>query len=572
MSLVSDGNRDESRVQEVVGKCVELIKRGPVAFWLIALALNVPLMVLYLRSVWRQEHYQYIPFLLAAIGYLAWARIPIEVIYPQGRLSRFFFALSIAVLLIASLVLSPWAGSVAFVLLAASFLFNHHIGYLTVPLLLMIRAPRGYDSLVITWLQGLTTRISSFMLDLFSVPHLVQGNVIELADRELFVAEACSGVQSAFTIAFITLLVVAWRRRPLVLIPIYLVIALMWAVLCNTLRVTTIAYAAAYAQVDLSTGFVHDLIGYAALIVAILLTLSTDSLLAMCFRPVGGEFAWQDNPVSVCWNWMFSPNETAIDSDGDFRLSLEDDSERETTFPAQASETRGVNRWAMTLIASVALLSLLPYAARATLTANVANPAGDLLVDPSPKILDGLDTGVRVKFAQSMRNGRDPRLGMHADQWSFQFSGLVGAIIFSQPYPEWHNLNICYAGSGWVVTSSQYLRPGGDSRDRTEVILSRFQRGDGTNGYLFFTGLSSDGGVLSPPGVGVVRQIFERCSNWLTPRLEFSGDTAMLQLWVTSPTDLDPQTIAVLVDTLALARDRFSDQMKDARGASLASH
>jgi len=124
MSLVSDGNRDESRVQEVVGKCVELIKRGPVAFWLIALALNVPLMVLYLRSVWRQEHYQYIPFLLAAIGYLAWARIPIEVIYPQGRLSRFFFALSIAVLLIASLVLSPWAGSVAFVLLAVKFPFQ----------------------------------------------------------------------------------------------------------------------------------------------------------------------------------------------------------------------------------------------------------------------------------------------------------------------------------------------------------------------------------------------------------------------------------------------------------------
>jgi hypothetical protein len=46
----------------------------------------------------------------------------------------------------------------------------------------------------------------------------------------------------------------------------------------------------------------------------------------------------------------------------------------------------------------------------------------------------------------------------------------------------------------------------------------------------------------------------------------------MLQLWVASPTDLDPQTIAVLVDTLALPRDRFSDQMKDARGATLASH
>lgn len=571
MSLVSDANRNDSRFHQILTRFFELIKRGPVAFWLTAMAMNLPLMIPYLRSVWRQEHYQYIPFLLAAIGYLAWARLPTEVCYPQGRLSRCFFGLSIGALLIGSLVLSPWAGAVSFVLLSASFLFNHHIGYLTVPLLLMIRPPRGYDSLVITWLQGLTTRISSFMLDLFSVPHLVQGNVIELADRELFVAEACSGVQSAFTIAFITLLVVAWRRRPLVLIPLYLIIALMWAVLCNTLRVTTIAYTAAYAQVDLSTGFVHDLIGYAALIVAILLTLSTDSLLAICFRPVGEESSWQDNPISVCWNWMFSRNDDVSDNEGAVRSVVADDSGFTTADRAQRCQTNGLNRWAAILIASVALLSLLPYAARAALTSKVANPQGDLLVDPSPKILDGLNTGVRVKFAESMRNGRDPRLGMHADQWSFQFSGLVGAIIFSQPYPEWHNLNICYAGSGWVVTSSQYLRPGGNSMDRTEVILSRFQRGDGTNGYLLFTGLSSDGSVLSPPGVGILRQIFERCSNWLTPRLEFSGDTAMLQLWVASPTELDPQTIAVLVDTLAIARDRFSGELKNARNASPAS-
>ena len=66
--------------------------------------------------------------------------------------------------------------------------------------------------------------------------------------------------------------------------------------------------------------------------IAIFLTLSTDSLLAMCFRPVGGEFGWQDNPVSVCGNWMFSTNETAMDSDGEFRSPLEDDSERDWSF------------------------------------------------------------------------------------------------------------------------------------------------------------------------------------------------------------------------------------------------
>lgn len=544
------------RIRSALGCFVNDFKRGPVAFWLVALALNVPLLVLYLRSVLRQEQYQYVPFLLIAISCLAWLRIGCKVGYPNGLASKLLFGASIFALLVGNFLLSPWSIAVSFVLLASSFLLSHQVGYLAVPLILMIRAPRGYDSLLVTWLQGITTRISSFMLDLFSVPHLVQGNVIELADRELFVAEACSGVQSVFTIAFVTLFVIVWHRRPLLLIPLYLVISLMWAVICNTLRVTVIAIAAAYAQVDLSTGLIHDLVGYAALIVAILLTLSTDVLLSLVFRPILGDGAWEENPIAVAWNWMF------VNDHASEPISVVDKSVEQSLGRAGVDIEVSSKRYAMILIGSVAILAVFPFLARATISTRATNPDGNLLVEPSPSMLDGLSPVVRVKFAESMRNGRDPRLGMHADQWSIAYSDLAGTIVFSQPYPEWHNLNICYTGSGWVVASSQYLRPGGEARDRTEVVLSRFQRGDGSNGYLFFTGLASDGRVLAPPGVGIIRQIFDRCSNWLTPRLEFSGENAMLQLWVASPSELDPQMISTLVDTLAAARDRFSDAMK----------
>jgi exosortase len=548
-----------NRFRAIYNGFVKEFKRGPLAFWFVTFALNIPLLALYLRSVWRQEQYQYVPFLLVSIAWLAWARIPGNIVYPNSLASKMLFGLSILALLIGNFLLSPWSIAVSFVLFASSFLVSHQVGYLSIPLLLMIRAPRGYDALLVTWLQGITTRISSFMLDLFSVPHLVQGNVIELADRELFVAEACSGVQSAFTIAFISLFVIVWHRRPLVLIPLYLLISLMWAVICNTLRVTVIAIAAAYAQVDLSTGFVHDLIGYAALVIAILLTLSTDVLLSLLFRPILGDGAWEENPIALVWNWMFAndtPPEPDVNSEGSI--------DRVVDTGVSVIES-GKKRYAMIMIASVALLSLFPFLARATFSTRASNPDGNLLIDPSSSILDGLSPAVRIKFSDSMRNGRDPRLGMHADQWAIAYSDLAGTIVFSQPYPEWHNLNICYTGSGWVVLSSQYLRPGGDARDRTEIVLSRFQRGDGSVGYLFFTGLASDGSVLAPPGVGIIRQIFDRCSNWLTPRLEFSGDNAMLQLWVASPAELDSQTIATLVDTLAVARDRFSDEMKIAR-------
>jgi hypothetical protein len=186
------------------------------------------------------------------------------------------------------------------------------------------------------------------------------------------------------------------------------------------------------------------------------------------------------------------------------------------------------------------------------------------LIDPAPSMLDGLPGTAQTAFVESMRDGADPRLGMHADQWRIQRGPLVGTVIFSQPYPEWHNLNVCYTGQGWVVDSAAYMRPGVGT-DRTEVVLTRFKKGDGSAGYLFFSGVTADGSIVPPPGVGVLSQILERCANWLTPRVVFAGDTAMIQLWVTSQNELDDQAIAGFVDTLAAARDRFAKEMAAAK-------
>ncbi|MGZ7227087.1 archaeosortase/exosortase family protein, partial [Streptococcus pyogenes] len=75
------------------------------------------------------------------------------------------------------------------------------------------------------------------LLDAFAVPHAVANNVIQLANRELFVAEACSGIQSVFTLAFLALLMIAWRRRRVWMTPIYLLIACLLAVFANVIRV-----------------------------------------------------------------------------------------------------------------------------------------------------------------------------------------------------------------------------------------------------------------------------------------------------------------------------------------------
>ena len=66
---------------------------------------------------------------------------------------------------------------------------------LALPLVMLINLPLGYDQLLTMRLQQITSGLSSVMLDVLAIPHALNNNVIQLATRELFVAEACSGLQ-----------------------------------------------------------------------------------------------------------------------------------------------------------------------------------------------------------------------------------------------------------------------------------------------------------------------------------------------------------------------------------------
>jgi len=530
---------------------------NPVVFWTLALVAQMPLLALYLIWIWRFEHYQYFPFLLLAVGGLAWSRVTRPIQYPTGKLSIAFFVASMAILFIGCAINSAWFASVSFFLLVASFMIAHGMFYLCIPLLLLIRLPLNYDVLIITSLQSLTTRLSSFVLDLASVPHLARGNVIELADRELFVAEACSGVQSAFTIAFIALLIAAWHRRPLILIPAYLAIAIVWAVLCNTLRVTVIAFAAANSQIDLSSGFAHEAIGYGTLVLAGLLTLSTDSLLAVLFHTIGDESEDVSNGFVSVWEWLFGTSTAESIPNGSHELA--------TDAPVHH------RRWALPMVISLGLVSIFSLTAHAFFRANlnVVNAEGKVLIDPSPTLLDHLTGPVTYRFSESMRGGKDARLGMNADQWAMQYGNLAGTLVFSQPYPEWHELSVCYSGQGWELVSFSFLQTKSRADGSKKIKLAKLTRRDGAIGYLLYAGFNVDGSIITPPGDHTINKFVERCTQIFTGRDDrelsiYSGDCAMLQVWIVNDKELSGEALLELAGSITQARDVFSQALASA--------
>lgn len=552
----------------------------PALFWIVGLCAFAPLSIAYFRWLWKFEHFQFFPFLLLAVAYLTWTRRVVPLQFPQRMLTKLLLAASIAVFLVSSLFFSPQYAAVGLVLFAGSFFITHRLFPLWILSLLVIRAPFGADRWLILQLQNVTTRLSSFVLDLLNVSHLVMGNTIELADRQLFVAEACSGVQSAYTITFVSLFIAIWNRRPLILYPCYVVLALIWAVLCNTLRVTSVAFAASQFNLDLSEGWAHDLTGYVALAIAILLVLSTDSLLAHWFHPVDHTDRFNDNPLVDLWNRLFWPSDerqrgggvAASDAVASSDATTgDDDADDRSSDSAVAPRKRflGKQSWAVYAMGGLVAFSLLSFAGNWVRgNSGVINADGQVLFDPSADVLNQMPGAVTFEYVGAVRGKADPTLGNNADQWRFRYGNLVGAFVYSQPYSDWHDFNRCYTQQEWRVVHRTAIQPGAGIEDNTPVAVTRLVRND-LIGYLVFTGLESDGSSIDPPFFEPLTRFYRRCAGVFTGKRyggTLTGDCTMMQMWVVTNEPLDDRAIGDLVDAVAHARNRLSGELVAAIG------
>ena len=140
-------------------------------------------------------------------------------------------------------------------------------------LFLMIPLPQSLVNVIAFPLQLVAADFAVRLLHELAIPALREGNVIHLADTQLFVAEACSGLRSL--LALLTLGVVfayffrkSWWERALLVaatIPI--------AILVNALRVALTGILTYFYGSDMAEGVVHETEGLFTFGVAFLLLL-----------------------------------------------------------------------------------------------------------------------------------------------------------------------------------------------------------------------------------------------------------------------------------------------------------
>lgn len=465
-------------------------------FWLALLIATAPMMVPYLTGLWNQERYRYFPFVILAVAYLVYQRWNRDWMPPRGWpcVAAVFGGLGCSVL--GAMIHSPWVSAVGFLAVVTSFLVSHEgdhdwtLAALAMPLGLLLHLPLGYDQLLVMRLQTITTSLSSVMLDTLHVPHAAANNTIQLASRELFVAEACSGIQSVFTLIFMAMLLVAIYRRPLWLSPLYIAIAIVLAVFANVVRVTTVALGDAWMGIDLASGWQHEVVGYAALGMASLFLLSFDHLVISVLHPV--DHSGGQNPLIDLWNHFF---------DGDRRSSVIIDWLEHGGGPLSRLVRSVWTRRTILPIAGIVGITGIAQAVQMELLRDWFVEERPIVLQADKSLMDIPLNSLAIVDHDQSRGGDNPRLGANADIWNCSIDNRNDAqaqVVLSQPFSGWHELCNCYVASQWLVLN-RGVEDGAEEDPVEPYAIARLKKGENQFAYLLYSAVAPDGKVIRPP-------------------------------------------------------------------------
>ena len=288
-----------------------------------------PVMFRYFPQQWGREAYQFFPFAIGVTLGFAIVRCDDRPRFAGGNfrwiLRGVVFAAALAILAIAAIrSASPLTYYVAMTLILALILdffierdSGRSLTYLIIPFLLTVRPPGDRDVRVIQKLQTITSSIASQFLNTLNLDHILEGNrIIPMQGSELLVAEACSGVQSLFTLMFIASVIGVYHRYPILRIAFLTGSAVFWALIMNVMRVMTIAVGQMKFNVDLTSGWQHDVVGYSAMLLSIPFLLSTDRLLSFFFGPIPDDPRKHQkiNVMVLAWNWLLSSSAELLET------------------------------------------------------------------------------------------------------------------------------------------------------------------------------------------------------------------------------------------------------------------
>lgn len=442
-------------------------------------------------SLWIRPHLQFFPFAWLAFGYIVVVRN--DVITSNlsvRRLASLCVAtLSFLLSVEAALISSPWLAYVAAVILITAWMLLRlgqtkwltvlaisSILWITVPL------PVGYDEKLIEMLQSKSSLAASLVLDCLGVLHVRDGNVLDLTGKQLFVAEACSGIDSLYALMAICLSVVIWFRQPWVVGILSLCLVPVWASCSNLLRLVTIAVGIDWFKIDLSSGTPHTILGLAVFAAAFLVDFCFIQFAGTCYK------ACFDRAIPNRLGRVSSVNESSVNH-GNAALPIP-----------------SMRLWEMVstsiLVVCFSIFGAYSFWAMQSRnfhrTPEFDSPTLDRIAEAT-RLPDRLGASTRLSFKQEKRD-RHSTFGEHSNISIYATTDCTFTLSIDFPFRGFHPLERCYEGRGWVVESSpkqinMECNTGRDETNDGNCIVHEvdLKNAEGKSAFLLYSLFQLDG-------------------------------------------------------------------------------
>jgi exosortase len=453
----------------------------------------VPLLLQFFANLWQKPHYRFFPLAVAGAIFLLQREWRKEKAHTRGEWKTTAALLVVAVLTIGAgtALYSPWLGASGSLVLLTACAFDRGGWKLlrrllkpALPLLLIIPPPFNADESLTLKLKWLAVTAGSRVLDAFSIPHALNGNVLDIPHQRLFVEDACTGINSILFVAAATWLLSVWRNRGWLHCIAASALNLSFVVLGNLARIVIATIALYHFKVDLLHGWAHETIGLLLFAMYIGLIFSTDRLVVIMVAA--------------------RPSRRNRRGYGFYGRGGSHRSDQHSLNPLH----RPLPSIVMTYLAGLMALFGL-----AQITVGFARTGGKKAEIAAVRATERLDFKLPDRIGSwNVENTSEPTAGLqhvavHSKVWEYRSGNIVASIAIDYPFPGFHDVTACYVLQGWKL-KSEVLESG--QNEHAAYNRSALIKGGLIHGTLLFGLNESTGEPLKPE----VRVDYNRFTRW----------------------------------------------------------
>ena len=419
---------------------------------------------------------------------------------------------------------------------------------------LLVPMPLGVDNRLITYLQQLSSKLSSAILELLGIMHLMSGNVLQLPNKEFFVDEACSGIISVMSMIACAAIYAVWKNRSFAHLIGLVLMGVTWALVLNVLRICLIAAIFHFFDIDLSHGPIHEALGLSLFLLMFLALVSTDYLLLLMFAPIetaslGGT--GRDNLLVRRWNRTKHSEPSTEDTEADLQAA-----DPSPAWPRMATAIT----WALPfLILGVVQLIWLPSSD----TAESALALENALALDAQTLPGTLGPWVRESF-ESVEREVYSDFGRHSKTYRYRHTkkdGVVATVSLDFPYlGGWHDLCMCYRNTGWTI-HDRLIESNDDSHPESswKYVMGNLESPDKGKANISFAGFDASGESAEPASKAVLFRPWFRLRRRLLRNI--SPQLFQVQVFASGNSFEDEQLQEDLQQLLRETRLKFREQV-----------